>query len=77
MARLGNGVIGPIDERLSHHEGRKGHEGFDNFGSKLRALRVLRGKNLHFFFGCGSAALASVEYIFTLNADEPYLEISS
>ena len=29
------------------------------------------------FFGCGSAALASVEYFFTLNADEPYLEISS
>jgi hypothetical protein len=30
---------------FAHHEDHEGHEGFGNFGFKLRALRVLRGKN--------------------------------
>jgi len=51
----------PFDKRLSHHEGREGHEeritertsNPKKNGFFLRALRVLRG-DIHFSFGCGS-----------------------
>jgi hypothetical protein len=56
-------TVAPFDERLSHHEGREGHEDrITERASKpkkvffLRALRVLRG-DMHCSLGCGSAAL--------------------
>jgi hypothetical protein len=33
-----------FDETLAHHEDQEGHEGLGYFGSKLRALPVLRGE---------------------------------
>jgi hypothetical protein len=53
----------PLAERLSHHEGREGHEDRAEKEESnlkkiffLRALRVLRGV-IDFCFDCGSAAL--------------------
>jgi hypothetical protein len=51
----------PFDERLSHHEGREGHEDRTMERASnlkkvffLRVLRALRGGDIHFSFGCGS-----------------------
>jgi|RhiMethySRZTD1v2_1073278.scaffolds.fasta_scaffold95340_2 hypothetical protein len=41
---------------LSHHEVHEGHEERKIIILNLRALRVLRGENFYFYFGCGSAA---------------------
>ena len=42
-----------------HHEGTKDTKVSENYFSELRALRVLRGENYSFFFGCDYAALVS------------------
>jgi hypothetical protein len=45
------------DTNLFSKEITKDTKDSDNFDSELRALRVLRGENLAFYFGCGSAGL--------------------
>ena len=43
----------------------------DIFILNLRALRVLRGENLPFYFGCGSAALGPLRLNPPLSIDPP------
>jgi hypothetical protein len=43
--------------QILRHSNTKDTKVFDNKDCELRALRVLRGENLTFYFGCGFAAL--------------------
>src|SRR5262249_26061350 len=47
-------VVPALLRRSIYHEEHEGHEGCKNENSKFRDLRVLRGKSILLFYGCGS-----------------------